>query len=82
MQRVIRDTPFNPERIDRELGDRVKKIKLRWYKTQHRNLQKKLMEAQTRGDRELCERLVVEKGRLISEEKAVHTQIITRITHI
>ena len=82
MERAMHETPFNAERIDRELGDRVKKIKLRWYEAQRRTLQKQLMEAQNRGDRELCERLVVEKGRLLNEEKALKKHNITSTTHI
>jgi DNA primase len=63
------ERPFNREVIDRVLYDTIKKIRLKWYKKRHKSIQGELIKAQRMGDTGLCERLVMEKGRLLEEEK-------------
>jgi len=63
------ERPFNREVIDRVLDDTIKKIRLKWYKKRRKSIQGELIKAQRMGDTELCERLVMEKGRLLKEEK-------------
>jgi DNA primase len=65
----VEERPYGDDVIDKILEDTVKKIRLRWYETKRKSLQRELMKAQRMGDMQLCEKLVMEKGKLLQEEK-------------
>jgi DNA primase len=65
---TVEERPYDDDVIDKILEDTVKKIRLRWYKMKRKSLQRELIKAQRMGDMQLCERLVMEKGRLLQEE--------------
>ncbi|MBN2514787.1 MAG: DNA primase [Deltaproteobacteria bacterium] len=67
----VEERPYDDDIIDKILEDTVKKIRLRWYDMKRKSLQRELIKAQRTGDMQLCERLVMEKGRLLQEEKAL-----------
>lgn len=66
---TVEERPYDDGVIDKILEDTIKKIRLRWYKMKRKSLQRELIKAQRMGDLQLCERLVMEKGRLLQEEK-------------
>jgi DNA primase len=66
---TVEERPYDDDVIDKILEDTIKKIRLRWYKMKRKSLQRELIKAQRAGDMQLCERLVMEKGRLLQEEK-------------
>jgi DNA primase len=67
---TVEERPYDDDVIiDKILEDTIKKIRLRWYKMKRKSLQRELIKAQRMGDMQLCERLVIEKGRLLQEEK-------------
>jgi len=67
---TVEERPYDDDVIiDKLLEDTIKKIRLRWYEMKRKSLQGELIKAQRMGDMQLCERLVIEKGRLLQEEK-------------
>lgn len=66
---TVEGRPYDDDVIDKIFEDTIKKIRLRWYKMKRKSLQRELIKAQRIGDMQLCERLVMEKGRLLQEEK-------------
>ena len=67
---TVEERPYdNDVIIDKILEDTIKKIRLRWYTMKRKSLQRELIKAQRMGDMQLCERLMIEKGRLLQEEK-------------
>ncbi len=68
---MVGDNPYKGEQRDRLFDDTAKQIRRRWYKEQHRILQKKISRAEKDGDRELCQSLLQEKERLLNEEKTL-----------
>ena len=67
---TVEERPYDDDVIiDKILEDTIKKIRLRWYKMKRKSLQGELIKAQQMGDMQLCESLVMEKGRLLQEEK-------------
>jgi DNA primase len=63
--------PPAPEVVGRLLADTMTKIKEKWYKQQKVVLSKQLASAQKTGDGELCRALLIEKDRLLREEKGL-----------
>jgi hypothetical protein len=61
--------PEEDKMLDRLLDDVVGQIRRRWYKERYRGLQKNIFRAQEAGDADLCSRLLMEKERLLREEK-------------
>ncbi len=69
MQLMVSDRLFDTRMIDRVLRDTIKQIRDKWYKNQHKNIQRELLKAQKTGDAGLCTKLLIEKARLLSEER-------------
>ena len=68
--RSLLDNPADNEEImPRYLSDTIKQIKRKWCKKRNKALIKELLSAQEKGDSDLCSRLLLEKGRLLQEEK-------------
>lgn len=65
-------SPPAPEVAARLLADTIAKIKEKWYKHQKVVLSKKLASAQKTGDGELCRTLLMEKDRLLREERSLN----------
>ncbi len=55
----------------RFLNDTIKHVRKKWYKRRSKLLMMDLMKAQERDDRELCSSLLLEKERLLKEEKLI-----------
>lgn len=66
---LVGENPYNGENSVRLLDDTVRQIKRRWYRDRHRDLKEKIARADRVGDRELCLNLLMEKERLLSEER-------------
>lgn len=66
---AMEEKPFDHDVVDRVFADTMKKIRLRWYQNRRRILQRELVKAQKMGDMTLCDRIIVEKGKLLIEEK-------------
>lgn len=54
--------------VDKIFHDTLGQIKARWYREQSRTLTRRMVEARERGDRELCDRLLVEKKQLLNRK--------------
>lgn len=62
--------PLSDKAINEKvLKDIVKKIKLRWYQKRHKELKIKLIKAQEDNNLELCDQILLEKERLLHEQK-------------
>lgn len=66
--RLAMDTRPDASIVDRIFDDTLGKIKDRWYREESRTLSRRLVEARERGDRELCDRLLVEKEQLLNRK--------------
>lgn len=66
---LIEDSPYKGELKEKLLSDTIRQIRHRWFKDRHRILKEKIMRADKTGDKELCESLLLEKERLLKEEK-------------
>ncbi len=66
---LVGENPYNGENSVRLLDDTVRQIRRRWYRDQHRDLKEKIARADRVGDRELCLSLLMEKERLLNEER-------------
>jgi len=67
---MMGETPFGEDMADRLLEDMTKKLRDRWYRFRHREIQHQLREAQKKGDTERCQSLLQEKSRLLREEQS------------
>lgn len=63
------EKPGDQAVVDQVFRDTVKKIRHRWYKNRREIIQRKLLRAQQTGDTILLNKLVMEKGQLLEEEK-------------
>ncbi len=68
---LIEDNPYKGELKERLLSDTIKQIRHRWYKDRHRNLKERIARADKAGDKQLCDSLLLEKERLLNEERDV-----------
>jgi len=68
LQKMVDESSYEYEIIDRVAVDAVKRIKQKWYKERYRILGMEIKKAEERGNHELCEKLLVEKERLRKEE--------------
>lgn len=68
---LFEERPYNEKVMTRFLTDTIKQIKRKWYKRRNRSLVRELVKAQERGDRDLCSRLLLEKEKLLREEKLI-----------
>ncbi len=71
---AMEDSPEKEEIIDRVFRDTILKIKAKWYKERHRMLMRQMVTAREKGDGDLCRRLLLEKERLLGEEKRLQSQ--------
>ena len=67
---MMGETPFGEDVADRIMEDMAKKLRDRWYRFRHREIQHQLREAQKKGDTERCNNLLQEKSRLLREEQS------------
>ena len=74
MKKLMEARPLEEEKIlDRLIIDTTRQIRRRWYKEKRKTLKMKIVKAQEKGDADLCSRLLVEKERLLREEKELGT---------
>jgi DNA primase len=71
LKKMINENPYNDEIIDRIITDTLKQIKRKWYKEKRRMLTTEIKKADEGGNHELSNRLLVEKERLLREQKAL-----------
>jgi len=69
MKMMVEEQPFDEGVIDRVFDDTLKKIRVTWYKNRHKIIKRELARAQEMGDKDLSARLLMEKGKLLKEEK-------------
>jgi hypothetical protein len=62
-------SPFDPDIVDKVVTDVMNKLRARWYKSKRKILQRELMQAQESDNQELKNRLLIEKEKLLKEEK-------------
>lgn len=71
LKKMIDENPYDEGIIDRIIKDTLKQIKRKWYKEKRRMLTTEIKKADEGGNHELSNRLLVEKERLLREEKAL-----------
>lgn len=70
MKKLMESGPLEEEKmLDRLIFDTARQIRRRWYKERHRALKTNIVKAQETGDVALCNQLLVEKERLLKEER-------------
>jgi DNA primase len=70
MKKLMESGPLEEEKmLDRLVFDTVRQIRRRWYKGRHKALKMNIVKAQETGDVALCNQLLVEKERLLKEER-------------
>ncbi|SEL93127.1 DNA primase [Syntrophus gentianae] len=69
MKLLFQESPFSQESLGPLCADMIRQVKRRWYKEQHKNIKERLINAQTSGNSELGRKLLMEKERLMKEEK-------------
>ena len=67
----IEAPPTDDSMVERNFSDNIKRIREKWYKEQHRQLKLKLAQAQTSGNDELLQKLMVEKLNLMNAERGL-----------
>lgn len=72
LKKMINANPYDEGIIDRIIMDTLKQIKRKWYKEKRRMLTTEMKKADESGNHELSNRLLLEKERLLQEEKALH----------
>ena len=68
---MMAENSYDAAVVDRIFADSIKKIKHKWYRERHRSLKKKLVRAQEMGDQKTWNALLMEKEKLLKEEKAL-----------
>jgi DNA primase len=66
---LVEPSPFDPDIVDKVVTDVMNKLRARWYKSKRKILQRELMQAQESDNQELKNRLLIEKEKLLKEEK-------------
>ena len=66
---IVTESPYDATIVDKVFADSAKKIKQKWYKEKNKSLMRELVKAQEMGDRKLCNMLLMEKERLLKEER-------------
>lgn len=70
MKKLMEAQPFEEEKmLERLITDTARQIRRRWYKEKHRALKMNIVKAQEAGDVDLCNQCLVEKERLLKEER-------------
>ncbi|MEA3470459.1 MAG: DNA primase [Thermodesulfobacteriota bacterium] len=72
LKMMVEKPSFDEGVIDRVFEDTLKKIRAKWYKNRHKILKRELARAQEMGDKDLSTRLLMEKGKLLKEEKRTY----------
>jgi DNA primase len=68
---IMTESPYDATVLDRVFADSVKRIKQKWYKGERKSLNRKLVNAQEMNDQKLWSTLLMEKERLLKEEKGL-----------
>ena len=68
---MVSESPFENSSLERIFADTAKKIKIKWFRQKHLVLKSELLKAQERGDQKKCRSILIEKEKLIKEEKAL-----------
>ena len=66
---IMSESPYDVTVVDKIFADLAKRIKQKWYKKKHIGLKRELIKAQEMDDRKSCNMLLVEKQRLLTEER-------------
>jgi len=72
---AVSGVPFEKGVAERIFADTIRKMKIRWFRERQRILKTELIQAQERNDEEGCRRLLVEKEKLIRQEKELSSMI-------
>ena len=70
-QFMASESPFEDASFERLFTDTVRKIQVKWYRQRHQALKRELLRAQEMGDQDACRSILLEKEKLIKEEKAL-----------
>lgn len=68
----IDELPIDDKTLEKDFTDTIRKIKEKWYKDQHRQIKIKLSKAQENGDDDMVNKLLYEKGDILTKEKELH----------
>lgn len=71
LRSLLDNSADNEGIMPRYVSDTIKQIKRKWCKRRNKALIKELLSAQEKGDSDLCSRLLLEKERLLQEEKLI-----------
>ncbi|MCD6353615.1 MAG: hypothetical protein J7M06_05320, partial [Proteobacteria bacterium] len=71
LKSIMEQPPLDAAVIDKSFRDTVIKIKGKWYDNRRKVIQREIIKAQRTGDMELSEKLVIEKDKLLKEEKVL-----------
>jgi DNA primase len=66
---IMSESPYDVTVVDKIFADLAKRIKRKWYKKKHLRLKRELIKAQEMDDQKSCSMLLVEKQRLLTEER-------------
>jgi len=69
LKMAMLERPEDQSVVDQVFRDAIKKIRRRWYQNRREILQRELLRAQQAGDTDLLNKLIMEKGELLEEEK-------------
>ncbi|MDP2156523.1 MAG: hypothetical protein Q8K68_02290, partial [Nitrospirota bacterium] len=69
LRMMIEPPPYESDVLDRVLADTGKQLRRRCFRHRQLILQEELLQAETRGDRDGCRRLLEEKNKLMMEER-------------
>ncbi|MBN1613412.1 MAG: DNA primase [Deltaproteobacteria bacterium] len=73
LRSLVESPPLDHSVADRVFDDTVHKVKRKWYRQQHGIIRRKLVAAQRSGDQTLCHSLILEKDKLLREERALQS---------
>ncbi len=68
---MVSESPYENVSFERIFADTIKKIKNKWFKQKHKVLDIELRRAEERKDQKTCSSILLEKEKLIREEKAL-----------
>ena len=66
---LMRESPHGEELIERLLKDTIRQLRHKWYKEQHKTIRRNIAKAEAAGNLDVCNSLLLEKSRLLREEK-------------
>ncbi len=66
---TMTESPYDDAVIDRVFDDSVKRIKQKWYRGKRKSLNRELVKAQETNDQKIWNTLLMEKEKLLKEEK-------------